>query len=241
MTSLERLQKVIAQSGVTSRRKAEQMIVDGKVKVNNKVVTKLGTKVNKKDVVEVEDVLIEREAPVYYLFYKPREVITSLKDEKGRTVVTDYLQHVTERIFPIGRLDYQTSGILLLTNDGELANRLMHPKYEVEKVYVARIKGIPMKRELNRLKKGIKHEGELLKVQSYEVLSSDKSRDTTIIELTLKEGKNRHIRRLMENLGYPVLKLKREKYGFLTLQGLTPGEYRVLTPHEIKQLNLLTK
>src|SRR5699024_8829305 len=128
--SSERLQKVIAQSGLTSRRKAEQLILDGKVKVNNQVVTTLGTKVSKKDMITVNDIPLEKEEPVYYMLNKPREVITSLHDEKGRKIITDYLEEVEERIFPVGRLDYHTSGLLILTNDGEFANLLMHPRYE---------------------------------------------------------------------------------------------------------------
>lgn len=237
--SEERLQKVIAQSGVTSRRKAEQLMVEGKVKVNEKVVTKLGTKVSPKDKVEVEGIPLEKEAASYYMLYKPRGVISSLNDDKNRKIVTDYLPGITERIFPVGRLDYDTSGILLLTNDGEFANLLMHPKYEVEKVYVAKIKGIPNKEDLASIRKGVKSDNDILKAVSYTVLSQDKKSNTMILEITLREGKNRHIRRMMEQLGFPVLKLKREKYGMLTLGELKLGNYRPLTPHEVKQMRHL--
>lgn len=235
--NLERLQKVIAQSGVTSRRKAEKLITDGKVKVNGKVVRTLGIKVSPEDKVEVNNIPLEKEAPVYYLLYKPRRVISSVKDEKGRKVVTDLLgEEVTERVFPIGRLDYDTSGILLLTNDGEFANLLMHPKYEIEKNYIAKIKGIPRKEELTKLRKGVKSGNEILHAVKYKLLSSDRNSNTSIVELSLHEGKNRQVRRMFEALGLPVLKLKREKYGFLTLNGLQSGEYRPLTPKEVKQL-----
>lgn len=237
--ALERLQKVIAQSGVTSRRKAETLIVDGKVKVNNKVVTELGTKVASSDDIEVNGVLLEKEEPVYYMLYKPRGVISSIKDDKGRKVVTDFLGEVSERIYPIGRLDYDSSGILLLTNDGDFANLLMHPKHGVDKVYVAKIKGIPSKGELNQLKKGIKVEDDILKAIGYNILEVDRQKKTMILEITLHEGKNRHIRRMMEGIGYPVSKLKREKYGLLTLHGMQPGNYRPLTPHEIKKMRHL--
>lgn len=235
----ERLQKVIAQSGVTSRRKAEELIVAGKVKVNGKVITELGTKVSSDDRIEVEGVELVKEPPVYYLFYKPRGVISSVKDDKGRKVVTDFFPEIDERIYPIGRLDYDTSGILLLTNDGEFANLVMHPKHGVEKVYVAKIKGIPSKVELARLRKGVKDKNEILKAIRYQVISTDKKKNTTILELTLREGKNRHVRRMMEQLGYPVVKLKREKYGLLTLDGLRVGEYRTLNPKEVKQMRNL--
>lgn len=141
----ERLQKVIAQSGVTSRRKAEQLIIEGKVKVNNKVITELGTKVSPDDKIEVNGVQLEKEVPVYYLFYKPRGVISSVKDEKGRKVVTDFFPEIEERIYPVGRLDYDTSGILLLTNDGEFANLVMHPKMVLRKYMLLKLKGFHQK------------------------------------------------------------------------------------------------
>lgn len=233
---LERLQKVIAQSGITSRRKAEQMISEGQVKVNHETITKLGTKVSKDDLIEVNGVPLDKEEPVYYMLYKPREVISSVSDDKGRKVVLDYLPGVTKRIFPIGRLDYHTSGLLLLTNDGEFAHLLMHPKHEIEKVYVAKVEGIPSKDELKQLRKGVKTDSDILKAVRYNVLSIDNKRRTMILEITLVEGRNRHIRRMMEQLGYPIMKLSREKYGTLTLKGLQSGEFRALTPHEIKQL-----
>src|SRR5690625_5211261 len=173
---LDRLQKVIAQSGLTSRRKAETLITAGKVKVNNEIVTELGTKVSKQDIVAVNGIPLLKEDHVYYMLNKPREVISSLDDDKDRTIVTDYLHGVTERVYPIGRLDYQTSGMLLLTNDGEFANLLMHPKYEIEKVYVAKVKGIPSKTELNKLRNGIKVDGETLKVIKYLILRSEERR-----------------------------------------------------------------
>ena len=234
--SLERLQKVIAQSGVTSRRKAEQLILDGKVKVNNQVVTKLGTKVSADDKIEVNGVPLEKEQSVYYMLYKPRGVISSVNDDKGRKVVTDILSEIPERIFPVGRLDYQTSGLLLLTNDGVFANQLMHPKYEVEKVYVAKIKGIPEKAVLSKLLKGVKSDTDILKAIHYNIITTDTKKNTMVLELTLHEGKNKQVRRMMEGIGYPVLKLKREKYGMLTLRGLQPGEYRQLTPKEVRQI-----
>lgn len=237
--SLERLQKVIAQSGLTSRRKAEQLILDGKVKVNNKVVTTLGTKVSRRDTVTVNDIPIEKEEPVHYVLYKPREVISSIEDDKGRKVVTDFLADVPERIYPIGRLDYQTSGILLLTNDGEFAHLLMHPRHEIEKVYVAKLKGIPTRKELSQLQKGVISDGDHLKAIHHKVLSVDRQKNTAIVQVTLHEGKNRHIRRMMDGIGYPVLKLKREIYGLITLNGLMPGEYRPLTPHEVKLMREL--
>ncbi|WP_368651991.1 pseudouridine synthase [Ornithinibacillus sp. 4-3] len=235
----ERLQKVIAHSGITSRRKAEQLILEGKVKVNSTVVKELGTKVSRKDVIEVNGIPIEKEKQVYFILHKPRGVISAVSDDKGREVVTDLLPGVSERIFPIGRLDYQTTGLLLLTNDGEFANQLMHPKHQMEKVYVTKIKGIPSKEQLNMMIKGVKVDKDLLKAKKYKVMTTDKRKKTMLLEITLTEGKNRHIRRMMEHIGFPVLKLKREKYGPLTLDGLNPGQSRPLTLQEKKTMNKL--
>lgn len=237
--SLERLQKVISQSGITSRRKAEQLIVDGKVKVNNRMVTELGTKVSPKDKIEVNGVEIEKEQLKYFLLYKPRGIISSVKDDKNRKVVTDLLTDVQERIFPIGRLDYNTSGILLLTNDGEFANLLMHPRHEVEKVYLVRVTGVPTKKDLGKLLSGVKDKKDVLKAINYNIVSTDSKKKTMELELTLSQGKNRHIRRMMEQIGYPVTKLKRIKYGFLTLKNLKVGQYRALTSKEVKQMRSL--
>lgn len=235
----ERLQKVIAQSGLTSRRKAEQLILEGRVKVNNKLVTTLGTKVSPKDEITVDGVPLEKERNVYYVLYKPRGYISSVKDDKGRKTVIDLLPEVEERIFPIGRLDYNSTGVLLLTNDGEFAHLLMHPRHEIEKVYIVKIKGIPTETELKQLKVGIRDQDELLKVKSYRIIARNRKKRTMTLELTLLEGKNRHIRRMMEALGYPVLKLKREKYGIVTLEKLQPGHARPLTPQEIHELRML--
>lgn len=235
---MERLQKVIAHAGLASRRKAEQLILEGHVKVNGKVVKELGVKVSSSDKVEVSGIPIEREEPVYFLLYKPRGVISSVQDDKGRKVVTDFLPGVEQRVYPIGRLDYDTSGLLLLTNDGEFANLLMHPKSEVEKVYVAKVKGIPSREKTRSLEKGIKLEDGMTAPARVKMISMDKKKQTAIIELTIHEGRNRQVRRMFEAIGHPVMKLKRERYGFLTLHGLKAGEARELTAHEVKQLRV---
>src|SRR5690625_1504658 len=234
--TLESLQKVIARSGLTSRRKAEKLIEDGRVKVNQKIVTTLGTKVSPSDKIEVDEIPLYEEKKVYYVLHKPRGYISSVKDEKGRDTVIDLLSDVEERIFPVGRLDYTSSGILLLTNDGEFAHLLMHPKHEIEKVYIVKVKGIPSKTELAQLRKGVQADKDILKAVKYNVLSVDKKRQTMILEITLVEGRNRHIRRMMEQLGYPIMKLRREKYGPITSKGQQPGEYGALTTHEIKHI-----
>lgn len=235
-TNEERLQKVIAQSGVTSRRKAEKLITDGKVTVNGEIVTTLGSKVNKDDKIEVNGVPLVKEDLVYFLLYKPRGVISSVQDDKNRKVVTDLIPKLNERVYPVGRLDYDTSGLIILTNDGDLAQLLMHPSHEMDKVYVAKVKGIPTKQTLNKLKRGINSEGEKLTAVDAKIISADAKKETAIVELTLHEGKNRQVRRMLEAVNHPILKLKRERYGFLNLKGLTSGDFRELTVHEVKQL-----
>lgn len=236
---MERLQKVIAHAGIASRRKAEELILEGRVRVNGTVVKELGRKVTPSDRVEVDGVQIESEEPVYFLFYKPRGVISSVQDDKGRKIVTDFFETIKERIYPVGRLDYDTSGLLLLTNDGEFANLLMHPSNGVEKVYVAKTKGIPSKEKLSSLARGVMLEDGKTAPAKVKLMSADKQKDTAIIEISIHEGRNRQVRRMFEAIGHPVLKLKRERYGFLTLNGLRTGEIRELTHHEVKQLRVL--
>lgn len=236
---MERLQKVIAHAGVASRRKSEDLIKEGRVKVNGKVVKELGIKVASSDRVEVDEVQIQREEPVYYMFYKPRGVISSVKDDKGRKVVTDFMPQMLERIYPVGRLDYDTSGLLLLTNDGEFANLLMHPRHGVEKLYVVKTKGIPAKEQLRKLERGIMLEDGKTAPARVKMISMDKKKNTAIVEIVIHEGRNRQVRRMFDAIGNEVLKLKRERYGFLTLQGLSTGQTRELTPHEVKQLRAM--
>jgi len=238
---MERLQKVIAHAGVASRRKAEEMILEGKVKVNGKVVKELGVKVSNSDTVEVGGIPLEKEQPVYFLFYKPRGIISSVTDDKGRKTVTDYFPEIKERIYPVGRLDYETSGILLLTNDGEFANLLMHPRNEIEKEYIAKVKGIPLRENLKALEKGIVLEDGKTAPARTKVISVDKKKGTSIVQLAIHEGKNRQVRRMFEAIGHPVVKLRRERYGFLDLRGLQAGDARELTAHEVKQLRVLAE
>lgn len=238
---MERLQKVIAHSGVASRRKAEELIKEGRVKVNGKVIKELGVKVTPNDKVTVNEVQIEREEPVYFLLYKPRGVISSVKDDKGRKVVTDFMPRMLERIYPVGRLDYDTSGLLLMTNDGDFANLLMHPRHGVEKLYVVKSKGIPSKEQLRKLEKGIVLEDGKTAPARVKMLSADTKKNTAIVEITIHEGRNRQVRRMFDAIGHEVLKLKRERYGFLTLNGLSAGGMRELTPHEVKQLRALAQ
>ncbi|WP_122646766.1 pseudouridine synthase [Enterococcus mediterraneensis] len=233
---MERLQKVIAHAGIASRRKAEQLITEGRVKVNGEVVRELGVKVQRQDVIEVDNVPIYQEEPVYFMFYKPRGVISAVSDDKGRKVVVDYLQDVTERIYPVGRLDYDTSGLLLLTNDGDFSQKLTHPKHEVDKVYVAKVKGVAEKRQLAPLARGVRIEGKKTAPARFEILSTDTKTETSIVQLTIHEGRNHQVKNMLMAVGYPVQKLKREKYGELTLGNLRPGEYRELSKKEVTSL-----
>nr|WP_246596316.1 pseudouridine synthase [Bacillus alkalicola] len=236
---VERLQKVIAQSGITSRRKAEELIVEGKVYVNGKRVTELGTKVDPQiDKVEVNGVPLEREEPVYFMLYKPTGVISSVSDEHNRKVVTDFIP-TDQRIYPIGRLDYDTSGLLLLTNDGDFANLLTHPKHKIYKTYIAKVEGMPLREDIKKLEKGIILEDGKTAPARVKVIRSDKRKETSIVEISIHEGRNRQVRRMFEAIGHPVMKLKREQYGFLQLKGLNAGEFRELKPHEVKKMREL--
>lgn len=238
---LERLQKRIANSGYTSRRKAETLISEGKVKVNGTTVTELGTKVKPSDTIEVEGIKIELEDKIYILFHKPTQVITSVSDDRGRTVVTDYFKDIEARIYPVGRLDYDTSGLLLLTNDGEFTNLMTHPRYQIKKKYVAKLKGYLMREEVKALEKGIELEDGMTQPAEVKVKKQDKDKNTTLVEITITEGRNRQVRRMFEHFGHQVTKLSRIEYGPLNVVGLNAGEGRVLTPHEVKVMRHLAE
>lgn len=234
---MERLQKVIAQCGICSRRAAEQLIVEGKVKVNGKVVTELGTKVSGDDKIMVNGQLLRgKEDKVTYVFHKPKNVISSVNDEKGRECVGDYFKDCGARVYPIGRLDYESSGILLVSNDGELTNLMLHPKYHVGKVYEVTIDGLLSESDIAQLKKGIPLDDGVTapcKV-SVEVIKPDKP--LMKLRITLYEGKNREIRRMMAYFGYNVTRLCRIEFGHVKLTPLRPGEYRRLKVDERKNL-----
>ncbi|MDS4032712.1 pseudouridine synthase [Staphylococcus capitis] len=238
---LERLQKRIANSGYTSRRKAETLITEGKVKVNGQVVTELGTKVSHSDTVEVEGIKIEQEDKMYILFYKPTQVITSVSDDRGRKVVTDYFEDIETRIYPVGRLDYDTSGVLLLTNDGEFTNLMTHPRYHIKKKYVAKLKGYLMREQVKELEQGIELEDGFTQPAQVKIKRQGKEKNTTLVEITISEGRNRQVRRMFEYFGHEVNKLTRIQFGPLDLKGLNAGEGRVLTPHEVKTLRHLAE
>lgn len=237
---MERLQKVIAHAGIASRRKAEELILQGQVKVNGVVVRELGTKVTPADDVEVNNVKIESEKKVYHLLYKPKSVISAVSDDRGRKTVADLFPNVEERIFPVGRLDYETSGVLLMTNDGDFANKMTHPRYNIDKTYVAKIKGVLRREEVLLLEKGVQLEDGMTAPARVNVISADDKLGKSIVAITIHEGRNRQVRRMFEAVGHPVSKLKRENFAFLTTYGLNAGESRELTTHEIKQLRVLS-
>lgn len=232
---MERLQKVIALSGYCSRRKAEELIVQGKVRVDGNIVTELGTKVDGNSQITIDGKTLTRESKEYILLYKPRGVVTTTSDDKNRKTVLDLID-TDKRLYPIGRLDYDTTGLLLLTNDGELTNLLIHPKNEIDKVYIAKIEGIMSSSDIRRLENGVLIDGYKTSKSKVKVKKIDKKNNCSLVQLTIHEGKNHQVKNMFSAVGYKVLKLKREKVAFLDLNGLKPGEYRKLNIKEVKKL-----
>lgn len=230
-----RLQKAIANSGVTSRRKAENLITEGRVSVNDITVTELGTKVTEHDKITVDGVPLSKEEKTYILYYKPAGEISAVEDERGRSTVTDLFNDLGKRVYPVGRLDYDTSGILLLTNDGEFTQYMTHPKYEISKTYRVKIDGILKRSDQKKMTSGIMLEDGKTAPAHIEIIR-DKKNKNMILEITLHEGRNRQVRRMFEHFDLKVLKLIRVKYDSLTLEGLREGDYRYLKPHEVKKL-----
>jgi len=237
-----RLQKVLAQAGLGSRRKCEQFILDGDVRVNGKVVTELGTKVN----VEEDDIFYRGKKlrsplklpKIYILLYKPRGYITSLNDEEGRPTVMRLLPRLNYRVFPVGRLDYNTEGLLLLTNDGDLSQALTHPRHQVPRDYLVKVRGMLEEEVVAQLKKGIYHGRDRITADSVSLIKTTER--NSWLSVTVHEGKNREVRRMFEAIGHPVLKLKRTRFAFLNLKGLRPGETRFLTLEEVERLEELS-
>jgi 23S rRNA pseudouridine2605 synthase len=230
----ERLQKILAHAGVASRRAAEQLIVDGRVRVNGRIVTELGATATRRDRVEVDGKRIVHEKPVYYIFHKPRGVVSTMSDPEGRPSLADAFGKVGARVYPIGRLDFHTSGVLLLTNDGEFADALLHPSKKVPKVYVAKVNGDLDEKALQSLRMGVVlDDGEKTAKADVIVLSED---DRTWIRVTLYEGKNRQIHRMMEAVGRRVMRLARIEFAGLDHEGLRPGMFRELDVKELERL-----
>lgn len=232
---MERLQKVIASAGIASRRKAEEMIAQGRVKVNGTVVKEMGVKVSGNDRIEVDGTEIGKEEKVYFLLNKPKKTICAVKDDKDRDTVVDLID-CKERIFPVGRLDYETTGLLLLTNDGEFANGLMHPRNHIRKTYEVAVNGVLTDGMCALLEKGIDLEdGKTLPAEVF-VLKRSEKKNKTVLQITIQEGRNREVRRMMEFFNCEVTRLNRIQYAFLDLGNLRQGQYRKLRMYEVRKL-----
>ena len=229
-----RINQYIASAGITSRRKADELIEDGRVKVNGAILHSPGYHVEEGDIVEVDGVRIApAERKVYYLLNKPAGYVTSTADKEGRPLVTDLVPDEV-RVFPVGRLDLNTTGLLILTNDGELSNKLMHPSNEFSKRYVVRAQGIITRAEAARLEKGIDIGGFVTSPSYVHLLKHD--RNSTLAEIVIHEGKNRQVRRMFKAIGHPVLELCRTGLGNLEIGRLAVGQFRKLSPAEVEQL-----
>lgn len=233
---MERLQKVLARAGIASRRASEELIKSGRVRVNGRVVTELGTKVDPhKDRVEVDGKRLVAEKPVYYVVHKPREMVTTLDDPEGRATIADLLGRIPERVVPVGRLDYHTSGALLVTNDGDMIDALLRPKSGVPKVYAAKLQGHLDVEELDALRNGVVLD-DGYRTKKAEVFVLREERTHTWIQMTLTEGKNRQIHRMGDAIGHRVMRLTRQSFAGISIEGLRPGEYRELKRDELQQL-----
>jgi 23S rRNA pseudouridine2605 synthase len=236
---MDRLHKVLAQANIASRRKAEQIILEGRVSVNGEVIKELGFKVNPSDQIVVDGQAIERAEHLYFLLNKPTGYVSTTSDEKGRKTVLDLLrpEDKENRIYPVGRLDFDTAGLLLLTNDGDLTKRLTHPEHEIEKEYLVRVEGIVIRKKIVELRKGVIIDDNYKAIpKEVRLLELEKQHQSTLLSITLIEGKNKQVRKMIASLGYEVKKLTRVRYDFLTLEGVERGSYRPLKIHEVKQL-----
>lgn len=236
---LVRLQKYLADAGIASRRKAEEFILDGKVQVNDEVVRELGTKVDDKtDIVLFNGKkVVHNEKLVYIMLYKPEGYVTTVKDQFDRPTVMDLVKGVKERVFPVGRLDYDTAGLLIMTNDGELTYKLTHPKNDVEKIYIAKLFGRPDENDMNQFKWGVNIDGKRTAPARLEIIESGEKYCT--VKITIHEGRNRQVRKMCEAVKHPVATLKRVGTGELSLGDLEKGKYRPLSDKEIKYLKSL--
>lgn len=237
MADNERLQKVLAHAGVASRRKCEEMIKAGRVMVNEKTITELGVKVDPEvDDIRVDGRPIKKEEHIYLLFHKPKGVISSVTDPKGRKTVIDFLKAVPQRVYPVGRLDYDTEGLLLLSNDGEFAQLMTHPSHEISKTYHVTVKGVPHGDVLEKLAQGIMLEDGLTAPAEVEYVDVQPDHKRSILSITIHEGRNRQIRRMMEAVSLSVIRLRRVKFDFLSLEGVARGKFRRLTMNEVNNL-----
>lgn len=235
---MERLQKVIAKAGIASRRKAEELIVAGRVKVNNEVITELGYKVDLKEVVKVDNKVIKLEEKVYYVMNKPKHILCSTQDDRQRQTCVELID-TNLRIYPVGRLDFDTTGLLILTNDGDFSNAIIHPRYHLPKIYEVTVDGIIETEVIKQLEKGIELEDGMTLPCKIKIKHKDFEKKLTAFEITLKEGRNRQIKRMMEHFKLNVTRLHRKQLGTLTILDLKAGAYRKLKATEIKTLKEL--
>jgi len=233
----ERLQKILAQAGVASRRAAEALIAKGEVRVNSRVVTELGTRADAQhDRIEVNGTRIVAEKPVYYVLNKPREVVTTLSDPEGRPTIADLMKRIPERVYPVGRLDFHTSGVILLTNDGELAQALLHPTRGVPKAYVVKVRGQVPLPKIEALRNGVVlDDGQKTKPAHLFIVREEKT--NTWLQITITEGRNRQIHRMCEAMGLVVMRLSRVEFAGVSAEGLRPGDYRELSAKELSKLD----
>lgn len=240
---MERLQKIIARSGVCSRRKAEELIESGKVKVNGQVITEMGFKASVNDMIEVDGQEITIKEFKYLVLNKPRYIVSTVSDEKNRETVVSILPPIYQeyRLFPVGRLDYDTKGVIILTNDGFFMNELVGPKSNLEKEYLVRLEGIISKKELEKMERGIKIDDYVTRRCKTYLSSVDRTNNSCSVGIILTEGKYHQVKRMFEAVGFPVKRLTRIRFGEITLEGLKEGEFRELKPHEIKRLLVLSK
>jgi len=232
----DRLQKILAHAGVASRRKAEVLIESGHVTVNGKVVRELGSKANiDEDLIQVDGRTIrETQDKVYYVLYKPAGCVTTLSDPEDRPTIKRYLEHVPERVYPVGRLDYDVEGALIVTNDGDLAFSMMHPKFGVRRTYLAKVHGVPSPEQIERLRKGVRLEDGRARALEADIHS--RTPKNTWVRVVVAEGRQHLVKRLMEAAGAPVQKLHRADYGGIGVAGMRPGELRELTRAEVQLL-----
>lgn len=232
---MERLQKVMASRGVASRRACEDLILAGRVRVNGKIVREMGTKVSQGDIIAVDgrELSAKKDPPVYVILNKPKGFVTTVKDPEGRSTVMDLVSKLGARVYPVGRLDYDTEGLLILTNDGDMSYALTHPSHGVDKTYVARVWGTPTREALKKLRSGVELEDGLTAPARVKLLRRGRQSE---IELIIHQGKKRQVRRMLEAVGHPVIGLRRTRFGPLSVQGIPPGKYRHLTLDEIRAL-----
>ena len=235
---MERLQKYLARCGVASRRKAEEMIAEGHVSVNGEIITEMGYKVSNDDIILVDGKTVEVKEHVYYVLNKPRGIISTSSDEKGRKSVISILpEEIREyRVFPVGRLDYDTKGVLLLTNDGDFMNMLVGPKSNIEKEYLARVDGLFPKELIGKVVKGFRVDDYVTRPAKIYIEEYDKKNNSSLVRLVISEGKNHQVKKMLSTLGYPVKRLTRIRFGSVVIDGLREGQFRELTPHELKTL-----